>query len=139
MHTIWWDIRHAVQVMRRTPAFSAIAILSLALGIGANTAVFSLLNAVVLRELPVPQPDRLVNLATARPNGTEGGLSFPAFEAFARQQQVFSSLIGFSGDGIVNIEANDALIRGDVWAVTGNFYSELGVSAFAAVYRTRKT
>jgi putative ABC transport system permease protein len=108
MHTLWSDLRHAVRVMRRTPACTAIAILSLALGIGANTAVFSLLNAVVLRELPVPQPDRLVNLATARPNGTEGGLSFPAFEAFARQQQVFASLIGFSGDGIFNVEANRA-------------------------------
>jgi predicted permease len=131
LETLWSDVRHAVRLMRRTPAFTAVAILSLALGIGANTAVFNLLNAVVLRELPVHEPDRLVALEAVRPNGTQGGFSFPAFEEFARRQQVFSSLVGYWGDGIFNVEANGALIRGDVWAVTGTFYSELGVRPFA--------
>jgi predicted permease len=131
MRTLWWDVRHAMRVMRRAPAFTAIAILSLSLGIGANAAVFALLNAVVLRKLPVPEPDRLVALATVRPGGNEGGFSFPAFEELARAQQVFSSLVGYWGDGVFNVEADGVLVRGDVWAVTGNFYSALGVSPFA--------
>ncbi|MBI3491992.1 MAG: hypothetical protein HY047_09460 [Acidobacteria bacterium] len=111
MQMLWSDIRHAVRLMRRTPSFTAVALTSLALGIGANVAVFSLLNAVVLRELPVPHPEQLVSLATIRPNapnGSEGGFSFPAFEEIARRQQVFTSLIGYWGDGIFNVEANGA-------------------------------
>jgi putative ABC transport system permease protein len=131
MHAFWPDVRYAARLLRRTPSFAAIAILSLALGIGANTAVFSLLNAVVLRDLPVRHPEQLVDLTPIRPDGRDGKLSFPVFEELVRRQQVFSSLIGYWGDGIFNLEANGAVVRGDVWAVTGNFYSELGVTPFA--------
>ena len=74
------DVRHAVRLLRRSPVFTAVAVLSLALGIGANTAIFTLLNAVVLRKLPVPEPDQLVQLTTTRPDNSDGDLSFPMFE-----------------------------------------------------------
>ena len=117
--------------MRRTPAFTAIAVLSLGLAIGAATSVFSLLNAVVLRELPVHDPAGLVAIETKRPSENEAPLTYPAFELLAARQQVFSSLIGYWGDGIFNVEADNVLVRGDVWAVTGNFHAELGVQPAA--------
>ena len=131
MQTVWLDIRHAVRIMRQSRGVTAIAVLSLALAIGVNASVFSLLNAVVLRPLPAPRPHQLVALETVRPNGTEGGFSFPAFEAFAARPTVFSSVIGYFGDGIFNVQMHGTLVRGDIWAVTGNFYSELGVQPFA--------
>src|SRR5262245_66182305 len=119
------DVLYAVRMLRRSPAFAGIAILSLALGIGANTAVFSLLNAVVLRELDVRHPQQLVSLTTVGRDGFEGGLSFPMFEEIARRQGVFSTLIAHHGDGIFNVEANGTLYRLDLWPVSGNFYSDL--------------
>ena len=118
--------------MLRAPAFTATAVLSLGLAIGAATSVFSLLNAVVLRELPVRDAGQLVALETKKPGEiNEAPLSFPMFELVAARQQVFSSLIGYWGDGVFNVEANGSLVRGDVWSVTGNFYSELGIQAHA--------
>src|SRR5262245_57087892 len=121
------DIRYAIRMLRRSPAFTAIAVLSLALGIGANTAVFTLLNAVLLRELDVRRPQQLVSLTTLRRDGVEGGLSFPMFEEVSRRQRVFSTLIAHHGGGIFNVEANGALYRLDLWPVSGNFYSDLGI------------
>ena len=100
------DLRYAIRLLPRNPGFAAVAIVSLALGIGANSAVFSLLNAVALRELDAPRPDRLVSLTTIQHNGNAGPLSFPMFEAIARDQRAFSSLIGEYGGGVFNIEAN---------------------------------
>jgi len=131
MAALWTDVRHACLVIRRAPGFTAIAVLSLALAIGVNSAVFSLLNAVVLRNLRVRDPQSLVNVETLRPDGTRGGFSFPVFEDLARQQQAFSAWIGYSGGGVFNVDVNGTLFQGAIWAVTGNFYSELGARPFA--------
>ena len=131
MEALWSDVRHACRLIRRAPAFSAVAAFSLALAIGVNTAVFSLLNAVVFRELPVRDPRSLVSVESVRPDGTRGGLTFPVFDDLAHRQQSFSSWIGYWGDGVFNVDLDGTLFRGDIWAVTGNFYSELGVRPFA--------
>jgi predicted permease len=120
------DLRYAFRLFRRSPGFAVVAVLSLALGIGANAAVFNLLNAVVLRKLDVRRPEQLVSVTTLRRDGTMSGLSYPMFHALARDQRVFSSWIGYWGDGVFNIDVDGTLVRGVAWAVTGNFFPELG-------------
>src|SRR5208282_5179469 len=133
LETLWQDLRFGARVLRKSPAFTSIAILSLALAIGANATVFSLLNALLLRELPVRRPSALVSVSALFPDrgGESSPLSLPMLREFSQRQQVFSSLFGWWGDGIFNVETNGALSQDDIWAVTGNFYSELGVSPFA--------
>ena len=128
---LWADVRFGCRVLRKSPGFTMIAILTLALGIGANTAIFSLINALILRELPVREPGQLVQVATMDAAGERGGgISLPMFQEFEKHQQVFSGMFGWYGDGIFNIAINGENTTGDVWAVTGNFYSTLGVTPY---------
>ena len=88
------DVRYALRALRSSPGFAAIAILSLALGIGANTAIFSLINAVILKTLPVSHPEQLVQLVMK----TEDGTSFtnPIWEQVRDRQDVFSGAFAYS-------------------------------------------
>jgi putative ABC transport system permease protein len=131
VQTLWQDIRYALRLFRRSPGFVAVAVVSLALGTGANGALFSLLNSLVWRELPIPEPNRLVHVGLGARDGYPRGLSFPMYETIAQRQQVFSSMLAWWGDGIFNVEANGVLTRGDIWAVSGNFHAELGVQPLA--------
>jgi predicted permease len=131
MHTLWQDIRYAIRLFRRSPGFVAVAVVSLALGTGANGALFSLLNALMWRELPLRNPEQLVHVGVQTRDGEPRGLSFPMYAAFAQRQQVFSSMIAWWGDGILSVEAGGQLTRGDIWAVSGNFHDELGVAPLA--------
>src|SRR5215510_4152470 len=96
------DLRFALRQLRRTPAFAAVAVVTFALGIGANTAVFSVMNAVVLRFLPVTHPEELVYLHTSgqpsRSSQTgfdDTSLSLPVYEQLRTKRAVFSELIGY--------------------------------------------
>ena len=132
------DISYAWRRLRKSPGFASVAILTLALGIGANTAIFSVMNAVILRFLPVPDPQQLVYLRlTDRPSGTmETGdnswtFSEYSFEQIRSQQQVFSSLMAFvplsEARVAVRYGENPEEARGDM--VSGNFFRGLGVAA----------
>jgi predicted permease len=122
------DVRYGVRVLRKNPGFAVVAITSLALAIGANTAIFSLLNGLVLRALPVPHAEQLVRFGAQSGDEPFVALSFPLFEQISSDQKVFSSTFGWWGDRLSTVEINGALSRNDIWAVTGNFYSELGAT-----------
>ena len=88
------DLRYALRALRSSPGFAAIAILSLALGIGANTAIFSLINAVILKTLPVSHPEQLVQLVMKTENGTT--FTNPIWEQVRDRQDVFSGAFAYS-------------------------------------------
>jgi predicted permease len=123
------DLRYVLRLLGRNRGFTTIALLTLALGIGANTATFSILNALVLRKLPVRQPQQLVSLSIVRPGDQSDDLSFPLFEQISRRQTVFSAMFAYWGDAALNVESDGQMSLGDIWAVTGNFCSELGLRA----------
>ena len=120
------DVRYGARVLRKNPGFAAVAITSLALAIGANTAIFSLLNGLVLRSLPVPHPEQLVRFGAQSQDEPFVALSVPLFEQLSSGQKVFSSTFAWSGDNLSTVEIGATPSRNDIWAVTGNFYSELG-------------
>jgi putative ABC transport system permease protein len=127
------DLRLAVRQLRKQPGFTATAIVSLALGIGANTAIFQLLNALSLRTLPVRAPHELVEVQltgdgrAGRHNGRNRQVSLPQYEELVARQQAFSSLVAF-GDTRFNLStAGEVQYVEGLW-VSGNFFNTLGVT-----------
>ena len=131
------DFRYAIRQLRKSPAFAVAAILTLGLGIGANTATFSVMNAVLLRSLPVRQPDRIYNLRvpTGQPFGesntgdNETSFSYPNFDALRQRTDVFTDLIAAAplsiGKTSIRFGNEPELAAGEL--VSGNFFSGLGV------------
>lgn len=133
MHMLWQNLRYTLRVLRKNPTFTIVAVLSLALGVGANIAIFTLINALLLRVLPVRQPDRLVQISLLR---LDSKVPFPyrMFQELQRGQRVFSGLIGvdlgyqWHAGKMLNVEVNGVLSQNHLLWVTENFYSELGVT-----------
>jgi predicted permease len=150
MQTLWQDVRYGLRMLGKNPGFAAVAILTLALGIGANTAIFSLLNAVVLQSMPVRNPQQLVVLrwsAHGRPqnagsssygdchrtqwNGSfSSGCSFsyPMFLQTRARTDVFSSVMAFAGPAQLNLSGNGPASMGRGELVSGNYFQTLGVA-----------
>jgi putative ABC transport system permease protein len=126
------DLLFTLRRMRKSPAFTAIAILTLALGIGANTAIFNLLDAIVLRPLPIPHPEQLVALGTTIPDDVNGDQPFSLrmFEEISRQRQLFSQLFGYERSGITNFDAAGAHHAAELATVSGGYYPTLQISPF---------
>ena len=127
MRQLSQNLRYSLRALRKNPGFTAVAILSLALGIGANVAIFTLVNALLLRDLPVPHPERLVELSLVR-SGHKITFSYPMFRELDCGQRVFSALIAWSGPWQSNVEVNGVLAQSQVYSATANYYSELGVA-----------
>jgi hypothetical protein len=121
------EVRHAIRRLSRTPGFTVVAVVTIALGIGAAAAVFSVLDALVMRDLPVAHPEELTSVSLVMRNGTEAGLSFPAFTELRDHAEGFSSLIACVCDVLMPVEINGEVTRNDVYEVTGNFFADLGV------------
>ncbi len=128
MDTLYKDIRYAIRSLAKRPGFAVIAVITLALGIGANTAIFSLVNTVLLRPLPVPQPEQIVSVALRGKSDSILAFSYPNYKDFRDRNQVLSGLLAYrfvpmslSRDG-----ANER-----IWGyeVSGNYFDMLGVQA----------
>jgi hypothetical protein len=110
------DLRYAARWLRRSPAFTAVAVLSLAVGIGFNTALFSVLDAVLFRPLPVHAPDRLVEVYTSSSDGdTYATASYPDFLDLQAQNSVFSDMVAYSAMmAALNLPDRSRLALGEV-------------------------
>ncbi|MGA2271195.1 MAG: ABC transporter permease [Bryobacteraceae bacterium] len=134
LERLWQDLRCSSRMFRKTPGFTAAAVLSLALGIGANTAIFSLLNAVVLRLLPVTDPQRLVqftntlSLWETGANNWNSFFSYPQFERFQGRSKTLAGVFGRTALGRVNVAFRGTPGVALADAYTANSFSVLGVT-----------
>jgi predicted permease len=125
------DLRYASRLLRKSPVFASVAIVSLALGIGANTAIFSLMDAVLWKMLPVREPQQLVQLAYSSARGPATGFPYPVYEQLRDRSEVFSGMFAFSGESRWSLGAGGQadLVAGQL--VSGTFHPVLGVTAQA--------
>lgn len=130
METLLQDARYAVRTMLKSPGFTVVAVLALALGIGANTAIFSVVNAVLLRPLPYKQPDRLVHVHRMQPPIARAPISRPDYFEWENQQEVFQNIAAFFYR-TYNLTGVDEAERLNGARVTGSFFSLFGVSPAA--------
>jgi predicted permease len=121
------DVRYAFRMLAKNPGFSVVAILTLALGIGANTAIFSVVNTVLLRPLPYPQPDRIVMLENSSPQGNGPVISIPKFIAFQEQSQILQNLAAYDlGGARMNLTGGDRPEQLKGMHVSAEFFSLFG-------------
>ncbi len=126
VETFWQDVRFAVRVLRKSPGFTAVAVLTLALGIGANTALFSVVNGVLLNPLPYPHPEQLVTIHESKPNFATGSISYPNFLDWQKDNHTLSAMAvsrptSFGLTGLGEAEQVQAEF------VTSDFFPILGV------------
>ena len=127
MNTSWQDLRYGFRMLIRNPGFTAVAVIALALGIGANTTIFSLVNALLLRPLPVERPEELAALYTSDfSSGPYGTSSYPDYVDFRDRNQVFSGLVAYT---ITPLNMNAGGLNERIFSevVSGNYFSVLGV------------
>jgi putative ABC transport system permease protein len=125
MNTLWQDLRYGARTLLKKPGFTLIAVLTLSLGIGANTAIFSVVNAVLLRALPYPQPDRLLVLTEKTRRGRLG-VAYPNFRDWRERAQSFTEMAGFRS-ALLNLTGMDKPDRLQGREVSWNFFRLLGV------------
>jgi putative ABC transport system permease protein len=126
LETLWQDLRYGTRMLRKQPGFSLITVLTLALGIGANTAIFSVVKAVLLNPLPYHEPDRLVTLSEAHASAGEMGISWPNYQDWQRRAHSFTEMAA-SRPITLNLTGVEQPLRLSGRAVTWNFFRVLGV------------
>ena len=130
------DLRYGLRTLRKSPGFTAVAALSLALGIGANTAIFSLVDAVLLKMLPVKSPEQLVAIESFNQRGERSKIfSYPIFEQLRDRSQVFTGVLAAEDDTnsveMVGPEPGGRTEQAEVQLVSGEYFQVLGVRAVA--------
>jgi putative ABC transport system permease protein len=130
MHTLIADLRYALRVMSRTPSFAVAVVSVLALGIGANTAIFSIVNSVLIQPLPYERSEELVYIFGAFKGGDQASISPPDFLDYRERQTLFSSLAARTVFGSAVISGGDRPERVPASIATANFFSTLGVQPF---------
>ena len=133
MQTLWQDIRFALRMLRKSPGFAGVVVVTLALGIGANAAIFSLTDRVLLQMLPVTRPEQLVVLSTVdQRSGPEGSYSFsyPMYRDLRDRNDVFTGIIA-RGGAQMNVGYGDQTERVGADLVSGNYFQLLGVQPIA--------
>src|SRR6185369_10418438 len=126
MRTLLQDLRYALRAMAKSPGFTTVAVLTLALGIGANTAIFSVLDAVVLRPLPYPRPGRLAMLWERRPDRNHIVVSYPDFQDWRARSRSFESMAAYA-EWTVNLTGIGQPERIESAVVSATFFKVLGV------------
>ncbi len=127
MESLLADVRQSFRMMRKSPGFAAIAITALALGIGANTAIFTVVNRVLLQPLPYPRPDRIVKLCRQFPDGESCSNSIPKYMAW-RKNDVFSvmALYDQGGPGL-NLSTGDRPVQIKALHISADFFKVFGI------------
>ncbi len=127
MDTLAQDIRYALRGLRRAPGFTIVALLTLALGIGVNSSIFSVVNAILFRPLPVDHPEQLVEIYGRQSTATEHGTSsYPNYLVYREQAKTLSELVGYTNFfAHLSIEGSSDLVTGEL--VTDNYFRALGV------------
>ncbi len=133
VETVWRDLRYALRSLRKSPGFTAVAVMTLALGIGANTAIYSVVHAVLLRPFPYKDPERLMMLqeTDARQNvGHDGSTSYRNFELWKAQSRTFEDMTIFykPGWGVQTLTAGGEPEKVQGAFVAANFFTMLGVA-----------
>jgi len=131
MRNFWQDIRYAARTLLNAPAFTIIAVVALGLGMAVNTTIFSVINGMLLRPLPVPHAEQLTVLAMAQP-GMSGfqPFSYPVYQDISHQTNVFSDVLAYRIT-LTSLSADRKVDQAILTRVTGNYFSTLGIHAAA--------
>jgi len=127
MQTLWQDLRYGARMLMRQPGFTLIAVLTLSLGIGANTAIFSVVNAVLLRQLPYPQAERIMAVGAQFSSSSLNAVDDPRFVFWYEHQQSFEALAAHLGGGGVNLSNDGVPELVPAQRVSMDFFRVLGV------------
>ena len=125
MQTLWQDLHYGLRMLRSQPGFTAVAVITLALGISANSAIFSIVNTVLLKPLPLKEPERLIKIWESSKN-FQGTVSMPNLKDWREQNDVFTEIAAYQF-GSVNLRSRENPERVQAATVSANFFDVVGV------------